>query len=126
MAKKNPLLETQSASNDLTEISFTNTDEVGLSPKQRMVESKLEGAKVSRPLVYQRLFEGLQAVKRGIEIEDGCQVEVAEPDMAMRHKYMETALRVYGDLKEGMNVGVGVNVKVSKQESELLEAYRRS
>lgn len=93
-------------------------------------EQKLKSltkAKVTRPLVYERLYEGLNAVKRYVDADDkGDPVLREEPDLLIRHKYLDTALRVFGDLKpDGVQVGVGVNVGLSSGERELLEAYKR-
>lgn len=90
----------------------------------------LEKAGVTRPTMYQRLSEGLSHGKTIIVVDDnGEPLEKFEPDMVIRHKYLETALKVFGDLRPdgGVNVGVGVNVGgMSKEEKELVAAYKHS
>lgn len=124
--KKNPTNDLVSTvSNSDGELNLSD-DNILISPKQQMVERKASDAGVTRPLVYKRMFEGLNATKKVTELLDGRMIVTEEADMTIRHKYLDTALRVLGDLKDsGVNVGVGVSVKVSKQESELLEAYKR-
>ncbi len=68
--------------------------------KQQIKELALIEAGVTRKALYDRLFDGINAVKSRVDVNDeGDQVVVKEPDMVVRHKYIETALRVIGDLK---------------------------
>lgn len=84
----------------------------------------LKKAGVTRELIYSKLYEGLNAVRVKIDSDErGEPVEVQVPDLIIRHKYIDTAARIYGDLKE-TNVSVGVQVNVSKEERELLDAYK--
>lgn len=86
----------------------------------------LEKAGVTRPLLYSRLTEGLNAVKKRIGSDDcGEPIEIEEPDLIIRHKYLDTALRVFGDLKDN-SVAVGVSVNMAPEERALLDAYRKN
>ncbi len=66
--------------------------------------------------------DGLTATKEGHGFdEDGEKIEV--PDYNVRHKYFDSFLNLLGLLKNN-SVNVQV-VNISKEENELLEAYRR-
>lgn len=110
-------LETSPTAIAATDVEIT-------TPKQRKIDAALDKRGATRDKVAQRIAEGLDAEIVRREIVDGAYVEVRLPDMAMRHKYAELGSRMRGDLKEGVSVGVGVSVKVSEAEEELLKAYR--
>lgn len=75
----------------------------------------------ARRKMYERLAEGLNAKKRVIDIVDGVQDIRDEPDLVMRHKYLETGLKVLGDLVE---VKTEVNVDASQRTLQITTAER--
>lgn len=91
-------------------------------------EKNLESAGVTRQKVYEKLEKGLSAVKVVTEIIDGQVHETEVEDFAIRHKYIETALKVFGDLvevKTEVNVDAShKSVQVSMAEREELDRLR--
>lgn len=90
----------------------------------------LEKAGVTREKMYDRLAEGLDYGVWVTDADDmGEPVRVFKPDLLVRHKYLETAAKIYGDLRPDGNVQVGVGVNVggmSREEREIVESYRKS
>lgn len=111
---------------DINATTNSLTDEnIPISPKQQLINTKLDKAGITISKKFQVMAEGLAATKKVEEYIDGVRVINHEPDHIIRHKYLETALRVRDILKDNsVNVGVGVSVKVSDKERELLEAYK--
>jgi len=63
-------------------------------------EVALERAGVTRSVMYSVLYKGLHAKKKVKIINDVGEEEVfEEDDLVTAHKYLDTALRVVGDLK---------------------------
>lgn len=71
--------------------------ELGVEDKKSVALSE---AGVNRKLIYGVLKEGLLASKVRIDVdENGDTIQIEEPDHSTRHKFLDTALRVMGDLK---------------------------
>lgn len=95
--------------------------------KQMKKEEKLEKAGATREVVYKRLAEGLSATKKewDEDIDGKVFLVSSEPDFLIRHKYLETALKLYGDLApEGNSVNV-VNIDQRTNE-EILKRVREA
>lgn len=77
---------------------------------------------LKRQLAYQRLNEGLSAVRVIEEISaDGDPKTIEVPDMLVRHKYVETALKIFGDLKDKQEIEM--SHKMENSDRELLMKY---
>lgn len=63
-------------------------------------ELALSSANLKRIGVYRRIKEMLDAVEVREEIHDGQIKKIEEPDMSMRARGVELALKAFGDLKE--------------------------
>lgn len=72
-------------------------------------ELALSTAGLKRVAVYRRIKEMLDAVKVSEKLVDGCIEQVEEPDMVMRAKGVELALKAFGDLKEFDKAGSVTN-----------------
>ena len=81
-------------------------------------EIALSKSKVTRKKTYDVLYEGLSSVKV-ISDEDMLSGKITyreEPDYMVRHKYMETALKVFGDLKDKQEIEVSNKMPDSDRE----------
>lgn len=120
------------ASQILSDVQSIVTDDTStlsdvLSPKQQKINKALDAGGVTLQKKISVLAAGLNAKKSRVEIDEmGRQKVVEDDDLVVQHKFLETGLRVRDVLKDNnINVGVGVSLKVSDEERELLEAYKR-
>ena len=98
----NPPIETKLAKkkpkkNNLVTLEKPDIDRVS-SIEQK--ELALSSVGVTREKVYREIKGMLEAVKVREELRDGEVVSIDEPDMAIRAKGVELALKAFGDLKE--------------------------
>lgn len=98
---------------DLQEVTSQNSDLQDITPdlpyppefsnppdRQQIKETAMLSAGVTRAKLYEKIFEGINASKKITDSDEmGNPVLREEPDLIVRHKYIETALRVLGDLK---------------------------
>ncbi len=90
----------------------------------------LESVGITRPVIYQVLKEGLLATKTRTSVDDDGEEQTSEePDHNTRHKFLDTALRVMGDLKGDAMVDnrkVTINTSGVKESelSSMLEMFK--
>ncbi len=97
------------------EVGKVDTKKVFEKPQvQRSIIKALEDAGVDDALIAKKVKEGLDAT--AVKIHEG--VVVCEvPDHQARHKFVDTALKIRGDLGEGMNIQNG-NVQYNSFKDE--------
>lgn len=99
-----------------SEVSVVQVDKINDVPGK---ELELQRSGLTRKKAYETLSLGLSAT-RAVKDKYGDVVEEV-PDHAVRHKYLETALKIYGDLKDKTELEVGH--KISDNDKELLIKY---
>lgn len=102
------------------EILVSNSiDKIGDANAKEMSLSK---SRVTRKRTYDVLFAGLSAT-RGIEETraDGTTVLVQVPDFLVQHKFLETSLKLFGDLKDRQEIEM--SHKMEDSDRELLRKY---
>jgi len=109
-------------STEITTIDNSHADPTEELSKKAIA---LKEAGVTRKEMYTCLAEGLKATKKSMDADgEGNPVLKEEPDLLIRHKYLDTAARIYGDLKDS-TVAVAVGVNLSPEEKNLIDAYRK-
>lgn len=85
-------------------------------------DSALCKARITRDLSYKVLHDGLLATRTVDKVEsNGDITKVEVPDHIVRHKYLETHLKMIGDLKDKQEIELGY--KISDEDRALLEKY---
>lgn len=85
-------------------------------------ELALQNSGVTRRKTYDVMYEGLGATREFRNIaENGEEIVEVVPDHLVRHKYMETALKVFGDLKDKQEIEM--SHKMENSDRELLMKY---
>lgn len=92
--------------NELRTIPKVEIDRVGDVGQKELALSKADLRRID---VYRRIREMVNAVKSVEKIVNGCVEKVDEPDMAMRARGVELALKAFGDLKEFDKAGSVTN-----------------
>lgn len=88
------------------EVKEKEMDRVGDVGQKELALSKADLRRID---VYRRIREMVDAVKSVEKIVNGCVEKVDEPDMVMRAKGVELALKAFGDLKEFDKAGSVTN-----------------
>ena len=102
----------------MTEIIKSNERQTPLEVR----EENLIKAGVTRKKVYEALEKGILAKKTVVEYDaDGNGKTVEVSDLVVAHKYVETALKVFGDL---VDVKTEVNVDASRKELNITTEER--
>lgn len=88
---------------EIAEVKEKEIDRVGDVGQKELA---LDKAGLKRVEVYRRIKEMLDAVTVEETLEDGMVVKTEVPNMVMRAKGVELALKAFGDLKEFDKAGV--------------------
>lgn len=84
------------------------TDDIDRVGNISQKELALSTSGVTRRKVYEEIGGMLRAVKKVERVDGGMVVTSEEPDMVMRARGVELALKAFGDLKEFERVGGNV------------------
>ena len=120
-------MKTMPAIQKPTEVEKINTDEIPLTKSELVLQKREKALDVelngsARKTLYKGIREGLGAMRTGRVLDaDGDLTTEEVPDYNVRHKYIETGLKIIGDLVE---VKTEVNVDASQRTLQISVAER--